>query len=31
MPTLAQFAADCGGVLHGEDRDYSSVCIDTPS
>lgn len=29
MPTLAQFAADCGGVLHGEDRDYSSVCIDT--
>jgi UDP-N-acetylmuramoyl-tripeptide--D-alanyl-D-alanine ligase len=29
MATLAQFAADCGGVLHGEDRDYSSVCIDT--
>ncbi len=29
MATLAQFAADCGGVLYGEDRDYSSVCIDT--
>ena len=29
MATLAQFATDCGGVLHGEDRDYSSVCIDT--
>jgi len=29
MATLAQFAADCGGVLHGEDRAYSGVCIDT--
>jgi len=29
MATLAQFAADCGGALHGEDRDYSSICIDT--
>lgn len=29
MATLSQFAADCGGILHGEDRDYSSVCIDT--
>jgi UDP-N-acetylmuramoyl-tripeptide--D-alanyl-D-alanine ligase len=26
---LAQFAADCGGSLHGEDREYCGVSIDT--
>ena len=27
--SLAQFAADCGGVLYGEDRPYSALSIDT--
>jgi len=28
---LAAFAADCGGTLHGEDRSYSKISIDTRS
>jgi UDP-N-acetylmuramoyl-tripeptide--D-alanyl-D-alanine ligase len=27
--TLAQFAALCGGRLHGEDRPFGGVSIDT--
>lgn len=27
--TLAEFARDCGGVLHGADAPFGSVCTDT--